>query len=373
MNTLQDKFAEHMNKYGKAIEINGLDTIGFFMEIDNKQSTDEKYLFTEINQVSQGNVIQYNSTKWLCTGNPVNINGVYDKSVIKQVKYSIKFAMPSGSLSIFPSLIDTKVFDTSTGQYITIPEGKILVTMPENEDSNKITADLRFIIMGSAWKVTGIDKSKIGLITLYCDKSQFDTVNDDIENEIADAHKYIHTYTINITNGDSADLDYREATLQLTVSCTDNGEVVSSPVVTYSSDNIAVATVDTNGLITCHAIGQAVITTTYNDVSDTFIINGIEVVTDNYSIEYQNPITSIYQGQTKTLTIKVLNNGVEVFDKSVTWSISNTSLATITGSTNTTCTIKASNSNLGNVTLSSRLSDDANVFKDAVIQVKSIV
>ena len=72
------------------------------MEIDNRYNTDEKYLFTEINQVSQGNVIQYNNTKWLCTGNPVNINGVYDKSVIKQVKYSIKFAMPSGSLNIFP-------------------------------------------------------------------------------------------------------------------------------------------------------------------------------------------------------------------------------------------------------------------------------
>ena len=279
MNTLQDKFNSHMNKYGKVIEINGLDAIGFFMEIDNKSSTDEKYLFAGINQVSQGNVIQYNNTKWLCTENPVNINNVYDKSIIKQVKYSIKFAMPSGSLNIFPSIIDTKALDTNTGQYITMPEGKILVTMPENEDSNNITVDLRFIIMGSAWKVTGIDKSKIGLITLYCDINQFDTVNDDIENEIADKVKYIHTYTINITNGDSAELDYRETTLQLTVECKDNGAVVENPVVTYSSDNEEVATVDNNGLVTCHAIGEAVITATYNNVSDTF--NAQYGITDN--------------------------------------------------------------------------------------------
>jgi len=281
--------------------------------------------------------------------------------------------MPSGSLNIFPSLIDTKVFDVSTGQYITMPEGKILVTMPENEESSKITIDLRFIIMGSAWKVTGIDKSKIGLITLFCDITQFDTVNDDIENEIADKVKYIHTYTINITNGDSADLDYREATLQLSVECTDNGAVVENPVVTYSSDNETVATVDSNGLVTCHAIGQAVITSNYNGVSDTFIINGIEVVTDNYSIEYVNPVTSIYQGQSKTFTIKVLNNGVEVTDKTVTWSVSDTTLATITGSTNTTATLKASSSKLGYLTLKCTLTDDVNIFKETQIQIKSIV
>ena len=68
-----------------------------------------------------------------------------------------------------------------------------------------------------------------------------------------------------------------------------------------------------------------------------------------------------------------MNNGVEVTDKTVTWSISDTTLATITGSTDTTCTIKASSSKLGNVTLTCKLSDDASVFKDAVIQVKSIV
>ncbi len=178
-----------------------------------------------------------------------------------------------------------------------MPEDKILVTIPENKDNNKITVDLRFIIMSSAWKVTVIDNSKIGLITLLCDKSQFDTVNHDMENEIADAHKYIHTYTISITNGDSADLDYRETNLQLSVSCTDNGAVVENPIVTYSSDNEIVATIDNNGLVTCHALGQAVITATYNDIFDSLIMNDIEVVTDNYSIEYVNPFTSIYQGQ----------------------------------------------------------------------------
>jgi hypothetical protein len=54
MNTLQDKFNSHMNKYGKAIEVNGVSAIGFFMEIEDKQDTDRKYIFAEVGKLKQG-------------------------------------------------------------------------------------------------------------------------------------------------------------------------------------------------------------------------------------------------------------------------------------------------------------------------------
>jgi len=372
MNTLYDTFLNHMAEHGKIIKINGESTIGFFKEYDEKKdSNDHKYLFTYVNTLKQGDIIEALGSQWINISHTVNVNGVYEKGLIRQIKYSIKFAMPDGDLYIFPAIIDSRVLDITTNQYISMPDGKIMVTLQENEQSSKLSIDQRFIIMGNAWKIVGIDKSKIGLITLHCEKDMFDTVNDDIINEIADAKKYIHTYTIDILNGDIINLGI-DATLQLEIYCTDNGQIVENPEVTYLSNNESVATVDSNGLVTCHAIGQATITATYKNVSDTIIINVVEVVGDNYEIQFINPATSIYINQTETFNIKVLNNGVEVTDKAVVWSISDITLATIQSSTNNSCTLKASNI-FGNVVLRATLADDENVFAEISIKIKSFV
>jgi len=41
--------------------------------------------------------------------------------------------------------------------------------MQDNIDSENITIGQRFIKMKNAWKVTGIDRTKNGLLMLYCD------------------------------------------------------------------------------------------------------------------------------------------------------------------------------------------------------------
>lgn len=380
MNTLYDTYLNHMANYGKIIKINGNSTTGFFKEYDEKKdSNDHKYLFTNINTLKQGDEIEALGQYWLNISHIVNYNGVYEKGLIRESKYSIKFAFPDGEVKQFTSVIDTKALDIKTNQYIALPDGKILVTMQENQDSNNIVLDQRFIIMGSAWKVVGIDKSKIGLIILTCQSDAFNEF-DDRENEIADAKKYIHTYTIDITNGESADMDYRETTLQLTVSCTDNAVIVENPVVTYVSNNEYVATIDSSGLITCHGTGQAVITATYRNVSDTFVVNGIEVIADNYSIEYVNPATSIKSGRTVTFTIKVLNNGVEVLDKPVTFNLRNEDesanvYATITGTTSNTVSVQASSTSsyVGKYFyLKCMLTEDNSIFAEQRIKVASL-
>lgn len=381
INTLLDTYNDHIKNYGKPIKINGAEAIGFFKEYDEKKdSNDHKYLFTNINTLKQGDEIEALGQYWLNISHIVNYNGVYEKALIRESKYSIKFAFPDGEVKAFTSVIDTKALDIVTNQYITLPDGKILVTLPQNTDSNNIFLYQRFIIMGNAWKIIGIDKSKIGLIILTCQLDEFVEANDDRENEIADYKKYIHTYTIDITNGESADMDYRETTLQLEVSCTDNAVLVENPVVTYTSDNETVATVDSDGLITCHGTGQAVITVNYKNISDTFIVNGIEVIVDNYSIEYVNPATSIKLGKTVIFTIKVLNNGVEVLDKPVTFNLRNEDesanvYATITGTTSNTVSVQATSTSsyIGKYFyLKCMLTEDNSIFIEQRIKVASL-
>jgi hypothetical protein len=342
----------------------------------NQLKYDKKIHCDMTSVIHTGSIVEVEDKIWLVTSK-IHSTQAYKTGSLVECNNTLKWQTPTGEIKSYPCIIQDKTSVYSSGieenKYLSLADDQILIIIQNNADTSQLELDKRFIFDHSKNNIYKLSKIQSliqeGLLYFTMTKDQ-EGANDNLELNLADY--VVNNYVLTILNGDIASLNISEE-LQLSVQVINNGASVENPIITYSSDNETVATVDNNGLITCHAIGQAVITATYNGVSDTITINGIEVVTDNYSIEYISPISQIYTGQSKTLNIKVLNNGTEVFDKTVTWSVSDITLATITGSTNTTCTIKANSNKLGNVTLKCSLTDDTNVFKDAVIQVKSIV
>lgn len=327
--------------------------------------------------INTGNDILWNNHHWLCT----NVDGdkeIYAKGIIEKCNNTLKWQTPTGEIKEYPCIIQDKTSVYSSGieenKYLSLADDQILIIVQSNDDTKQLKINKRFIFNHSEYEVYELTKIQTliqnGLLYLTMTKSQYNETSDNLDDNIAD---YMPTnFTLTILNGDTISLNTSQ-TLQLSCELRNNGVLVENPTITYQSSDPLIASINSSGVITALQTGIVTITATSSGVSDSLIVTVEEVPVNNYSIEFVNPSTSIYQGQSKTYTCVVYNNGIEVIGKPVTWNISNTSLVTITSSTDTTCTIKGSSSNLGYVILRCTLVEDANVYSEVTIQVKSIM
>lgn len=119
--------------------------------------------------------------------------------------------------------------------------------------------------------------------------------------------------------------------------------------VVWSSSNMAIATVNSSGLVTAVAIGNASITATAGDKT-----SSVDIVVEKTPVEaveiYANS-NSIYVGETMVLTARILP--ATATDKFVEWTLSESGIVAINNSTNTTATIEALTPGVVNVVATS--------------------
>ena len=326
-------------------------------------------------EIKRGNLVNWDGENWLIISEIGHKRYSYYKGIIQRCNYNIKFNF-KGTIKEFPAIVDSKVFDVETNRYLSIPAGKIVVTMQSNADSENIKINDRFIKMKNAWKVTGIDRTKNGLLMLWCDLDMI-IPSDDVVNEIANARDYV--YTLEITNGETANIQ-EGITLQLNVRVKLNDNIVEKEVI-YSSDNSSIATVDENGLVTAISAGDCIITASLAEnpqVYDTIVITVIALSEHNYVVTISGK-TSIVKTTTATYTATFTDNGIPITEQSEFWltaddGVSETTLATIESQdpVANTCVVKASDT-LGYVKLWCRNTAGTIVSEPFRIQIKNIV
>lgn len=197
MNTLKNQFNQLLKRSGKDFTLVTKDKL-IIKEIDDKNMIDSKYIYVSNNiPLRQGDIIEAIQNNWLVLTKNENINNVYSIYEIRKITNIIKIMIPTietqtetkAEVKEFQCFIDDKIFDIETGTNMILPTDMIYVTMKADETSNKIKRDMRFVQFDNCWKITGINKTKEGLIKLTCEFSE-KTTDDDMENEIADYFKY---------------------------------------------------------------------------------------------------------------------------------------------------------------------------------------
>ena len=327
-------------------------------------------------EIKRGDLINWDNEYWLIISEIGQKRYSYYKGIIQKCNYNIKFNF-QGTIKEFPAIVDSKVFDVETNQFFSVPAGKIVVTMQSNENSENITIGQRFIKMKTAWEVTGIDRTKNGLIILHCDLDMID-LSDDLENEIANAGDYV--YTLEITNGETANIQ-KTSTLQLNIQVKLNGNVVTDKTIIFSCDNTLIATVDENGLITGISAGECIITASLAEnpnVYDTITITVTSLPEHNYAVTISGS-TSIIKTKTATYTATFNDNGVPITEESEFWltgddGVSETTLATIESQDPiaNTCVVKAG-STLGYIKLWCKNTAGTIISEPFRIQIKNIL
>src|SRR5438094_367048 len=121
-------------------------------------------------------------------------------------------------------------------------------------------------------------------------------------------------------------------TVQLTATPKDaNGAPLSGRTVTWSSSNTAVATVSNGGLVSGVTPGTATITATSEGKSGTSSVTVTKVAVA--TVEVTPPSASVQAGQTVQLTATPKDaGGTPLSGRTVTWSSSNTAVATVSNS-----------------------------------------
>jgi len=326
-------------------------------------------------EIKRGDLINWDNEYWLIISEIGHKRYSYYKGIIQKCNYNIKFNF-QGTIKQFPAIVDSRIFDIETNQYLSIPAGKIVVTIQDNADSTNIALNQRFIKMKQAWKVTGIDRTKNGLLMLWCDLDAIIS-SDDLVNEIANAGDYV--YTLEITNGETSSIQ-EGSTLQLNAVVKLNGEVVTDKAIIFNCDNTSIATVDDTGLVTAISAGECIITASLAEnpnVYDTITITVTALPEHNYAVTISGN-TSIVKNYTATYTATFTDNGLPISEQSEFWltaddGVSSTTLATIQSQdpTANTCVVKAG-STLGYVKLWVKNTAGTIISEPFRIQIKNI-
>lgn len=366
LSPLESQFKQHLKKFGYNATLNNIETVRVFLQElkDGKSTTDHKYLFAELGQVKQGDFINILGVDYMVIHKEESINNVYTKYTIRRIRFNINFIVGENVYPI-PAIIDEGSMGLDENKYITIGEGKIILYVKEDDITSQIPVGERFIKMRSAWEITSITNTEKGIYKIYADKDLF-TPSDNKELEIADADRLnIDTYSINITNT-TTNL-YAGDTLQINVDAIKNDIPVGSPVVSFTSSDDTIATVDANGLVTGVSVGSTTITATYEGVTDTIALNIEEVETGgSYAIEIEG-VATIKRWEFGTYNAEVTNGGVAI-SKGVTWDVPSANISIMSEDETT---IKLKGEEMGIVTITATLIEDNSIIATRDVEVIS--
>lgn len=149
--------------------------------VQSTSNYNERRILFKHGDIQWGDIVIHEGEKWLVTERPY-FNKIYDKSHMELCTTSMIFTYltdgvyeydrfgnkiwieePTEVVKEFPCVIEsisnlnTK---TTTGQQINVPEGDMVVTIPYTTDELiKLTSE--FTMFGDAYRISGIDKSKV--------------------------------------------------------------------------------------------------------------------------------------------------------------------------------------------------------------------
>ncbi|APM41180.1 Ig-like domain-containing protein [Clostridium kluyveri] len=319
MNTLLNFYNVAIKRMGKTCVVNGINIVGIFKEIEDKNSVDTKCFITATN-IKQGDIIEYNNMKYLIINKNENINDVYNVYVIRKCPYNINFNI-GGSINVVTGYIETKMFDVNYSKTIILPGGTIIVTVPLNGITSRIKINHTFIKMGAVWRIVGCDLSVEGLIKFTAEQDQI-SPSDDMENEITGGGKFYNYVMVSIPKNININV---AITQQITTTITRDGNILSNPIITYSSDNTSVAIVNSNGIVSGISQGICNIKVTFEGDSQIctkvipVTINAVVAKTVKSSTDYDDigEVTKqikLLQGDTTNISVYAYENNLKQSD-----------------------------------------------------------
>lgn len=379
--SIEDRFDFFLRQYGESIQWNEETQMAIVKDAsDSPNPRDDKMIRTKAS-IQTGDLIDYQDQRYLIISQ-IDHNIHSNRSRMRKCNFSIAFNW-LGNIKWFDAVIEGETFSIEEGRLMSFPTGKINVYLQDSSDTRDIKLGDRFFNSNQPFKVEGFDRTNKGIVKLSCKLDSYNRSYDDVENNIVDRWKYEtnHVYTLSVINGTSANVMLND-TVQLICVATNNDDPMDMPTITYSSSHPNVVSVDNQGKVMGIEVGQAIITASmayYPNVSNAIQITVVEEMSHNYSILLSGE-AAIKLGQSKSYVATIYDNGSEVIDQSVQWSLKNQDDSTpvkgsITANTGKSATVKAGSQYeyINNyMVLTAIQISDTNITAEKIIQMKSL-
>lgn len=306
-----------------------------------------------------GDIIVFDNSNWICTESDTT-SEIYDVGIISRCNNTLLFYDENSILYEIPCIIGGKIqLKTDQTQYITTVSNELYLTVPDTLITQQIKVNDVYKLGRYSYQIMSLPDD-ISIPNLLMFKLQYSEVEQVIPT---------FNYGITILNGDTVSISQND-TLTLDIVCTDNGLPVLSPILSYQSSNPLVAIV-INGIVTCLSEGTAIITVTFNNISDSLNLTvQSAAIVDNYTLSITGA-NSIKTGQSSNYNATVYNNGIQVAGVNCIWNLIGT-YASITSQDYTSCAVKAGSTSNQSVTLRASKSDDASISVDKIINITSL-
>ena len=288
-------------------------------------------LFKDVNHnVELGKLYTFDSNTWITVNTEIykNLTGT---CTIRRCNNTLRWVdEATGHYYEEPCAIEYLVkeprnYATAGSPFIT-PGGFLHIQTQFNERTNLINENQRFLFGNvghwTCYKVIGtglndfrnqetFDNTSAKILTVDVIADFVNNELDDVVNGIADVNTNVYTITLNKTTAEGAVAD----TVELYGTVTYNGKIVTRTI-TWTTDNVRVATVDDDGVVTLGAVGTATITGTIegNPESDSCAITVSELPADNDEVRISPEKNYILEGTTQTYTVYLYTNDVAQAD-----------------------------------------------------------
>ena len=318
-----------LNLSYEQVYINGSSTVTEVQIVDDYDDTsnlnESKIIIMKpYEKISKGAIVQWNSEFWVCILTEPFSNVYYKGKIVYCADTNVIIPDTTANISKYISIpyiiINNPTITLDQNNYFEIQDGKLSIQVPSNINTLAMYVGMR-IILGklNVWKITGInDVYSVGFLKLDLEKCEKDG-RDDFINGIAWNEKVItNSYKLSVLSG--SDISFSTSqTSQINIQVKNNNVVVSpTPSLTYSSSDVSVCTVNSNGNITGVGAGSAVVTcalTSDESVKATVNVEIVASVQNNYAANITG-YSQIIKNHTSSYSVIFTDNGSQIVRQS---------------------------------------------------------
>jgi len=313
INEVKDNFniRRFYSAEGADVSIDGVNCkalVQYFTNPLNQAKYDRKLHVPMETNISTGSIVDYDGHKWLVTG---SVDDIQAYKTVGMVKSNNTLTIYKNNTSYqIPCIINsTANLDTDQTVYIETPSTTIVLRIPNAEITRQIKRGEIYKLGLQNYEIKDInDIVESGILRLEIMYSQ------EVQEE--------HTYVLTILNNNNLQIAQSQS-LIINSQLTDNGEIVDSPNLIYSSSNDNIATIDEDGVVSIVGLGSITFTVQKSDninVSDSINVEIVVDQQDNFTYIIEGNV-EIIKGYSQNYIVNKYNNGILVEGAEFTFSV----------------------------------------------------